>query len=375
VSSDSSNLDSPPVDRQSGGSGDGRGDSPHTASDPYRAVFENAPDGILLVGEDGRIREANREAARLFGYDPEELVGMEVEQLVPPEVRTRHRADRERYVQDPHSRPMGIGLELAGVRKDGSRVPVEISLSPLRGGGPVLVIAVIRDLTDRRRLRYLGADAVRATEEERRRIARELHDDTAQRLAALILRVRLAERASDPEAAAADLAEVREELHAVSDGIRRIARGLRPPELEDVGLEAALRAHVRERCPPELVQLDLGSAGESLALDTALAAYRIAQEALSNALRHGRAEQIELRTRRDGDRFVLEVRDDGRGFDPEDLRDPDAGLGLLGMKERAAAVRAHLEVVSAAGKGTRIRFEVRLPQGAPVPSGVSNADA
>jgi PAS domain S-box-containing protein len=366
---DPEKLTDPAPDRQSGSPGSGRGETPHTPSDPYRAVFEHAPDGILLVGMDGRIREANPEAVRLFGYGPGELNGMEVERLVPEEVRPVHGGEREAFSRDPRSRPMGIGLELAGVRKNGSRVAVEISLSPTEGMDEALIVAVVRDLTERRRLRHFGADVVLAAEEERRRIARELHDDTAQRLAALILRLRFFERAADSGELEALVGEFREELHEVTDGIRRIARGLRPPELEDVGLGAALRSHVRERVPMGKVTLELGDEGEGLCVDVALAAYRIAQEALSNALKHSEARRILLRTGNDRGQFILEVQDDGRGFDPERMEDPGAGLGLVGMEERAGAVGGTVRVASGLNEGTRVRFQVPMDARSPVPAG------
>jgi PAS domain S-box-containing protein len=358
---DDEKFDVSGTEGQSGSPGTERGETPHREGDPYRAVFMNAPDGILLVDRQGRVVEANREAERLFGYGPGELVGIEVESLVPPEVRGDHQAHREAYARRPRPRPMGIGLELAGVRRDGTRVPVEISLSPFREGGEDLVISVVRDLTERRRLRSFGADAVRAAEEERRRIARELHDDTAQRLAAMILRLRVLEKAVEETDLGGALEEFREELHQVVDGVRRIARGLRPPELEDVGLEAALRAHVRERTSQGRVRLELGDRGTRLSEDAALSIYRIAQEALGNALRHSHADVVVLRTAEREGTFVLEVADDGAGFDPSRLADPGAGLGLVGMRERAVAVGGSLEVLSSPGDGTRVRLKVPLP--------------
>ena len=211
-------------------SSDDPGSSDALSGDEYRRVFEDAPDGIVLVDEEGRIRDLNPRVEELFGYEREELLHREVEALVPEALRADHREHRRSYEESPHPRPMGIGMHLEGRRKDGSRFPVEISLSPLRRDAETHVIAVVRDLTERLRLRRFGSRALEAAEDERRKLARELHDDTAQRLATVLLHLRMAERA-DEEERAEILEEVRDEIHETAEGIRRIARGLRPPGL------------------------------------------------------------------------------------------------------------------------------------------------
>lgn len=325
-------------------------------------MFEAAPDGIIVVDGGGRIVDLNPAAERMFGYRREELLGSEVETLVPAASRPVHRSEREAYVEDPHPRPMGIGMELRGVRKDGSEFPVEISLSPFSPNGEARVISIVRDVTERKRLREFGAGTVRAAEEERRRIARELHDDTAQRLAGLLVRLRLA-READDEARRKELLEgIRDEILASAEAIRRVARGLRPPALEDAGLGAALRGHVRQRLESSSLEVSLRiDAVEDLLDDESkLAVYRIVQEALSNVLRHADAEEVSVRVRATDGHVVAEVEDDGRGFEfPPSRARADAGLGLVGMEERAAIAGGELEIDSAPGRGTTVR--VRLP--------------
>ena len=210
-------------------------------------IFRAAPDGILVIDAGGKIVGANPQACRLFGYGPETLVGMGVDDLVPERFRTEHAAHRTAYADDPHSRPMGIGLELLGLHSDGHEIPVEISLSPLPSLQGKRVICTVRDVTEQRRYREFGRAALRAAEEERKRLALELHDDMAQRLAALLLRVRLASETETPQRRDALLAELREELVDTAAALHRIARGLRPPALAEAGLEAAIRADVRSR--------------------------------------------------------------------------------------------------------------------------------
>lgn len=331
----------------------------------YRAVFEAAPDGILVVGADGRILDLNPAAEQMFGYGKEELVGSEVETLVPAAARSAHRAERRAYVDEPHARPMGIGLELRGVRRDGTEFPVEISLSPLEVDGETRVISIVRDVTDRKRLRQFGAGAMQAAEEERRRIARELHDDTAQRLAGLLIRLRLVRETGDDGEREELLDQVREEVLASAESIRRMARGLRPPALQDAGLEAAIRGHVRDRLEASslLPDLEIEPVADRLNGEVKLALYRIVQEALSNVLRHAEAERVRIRVQgRDG-RVVAEVEDDGSGFDvPDSVEAIDRGLGLLGMQERATLAGGRLEIESERGRGTTIRVLVPAPE-------------
>ncbi len=129
------------------------------------ALLDAAPDGIVLVGVDGRIEYVNQAALELFGYERGELVGVVVERLIPGRLRGRHVGDRTAYSEHPRPRPMGLGLRLQGLRRDGSEVPVEISLAPMESGGDRAFIAVVRDATEQRkleeeRLRYAQARAV-----------------------------------------------------------------------------------------------------------------------------------------------------------------------------------------------------------------------
>lgn len=322
-------------------------------------MFEAAPDGIIVVDGGGRIVDLNPAAERMFGYGREELLGSEVETLVPAASRSDHRGERKAYVEDPHPRPMGIGMELRGVRKDGSEFPVEISLSPFSPDGETRVISIVRDVTERKRLREFGAGTVRAAEEERRRIARELHDDTAQRLAGLLVRLRLARQAEGEAEREELLEEIREEIVEASEAIRRVARGLRPPALEDAGLGTAIRSHVRQRLAASSLEshVEIDPVDDRLDDEAKLALYRIVQEALSNALRHADARSVRIRVRGGDDQVLAEVEDDGQGF--ELSGSIEEGLGMLGMEERAAIAGGELEVDSAPGRGTTVR--VRLP--------------
>jgi PAS domain S-box-containing protein len=327
----------------------------------HRALFESAPDGILVVDASGRIADANPEAERLFGYKREELDGQPVEMLIPHEARDRHVGHRERYGDDAVRRPMGVGLELRALRKDGTEFPVEISLNGVTSEGVRYTIATIRNVSQRRRLRDFGAGALRAAEDVRTVIARELHDETAQEISAHLIQLRLYHLSSSAEDREEIYQALRVGLQETAEGVRRIARGLRPPELEDAGLWAALRSHARQLRESRGmdVELKVDSVERYLTPDGLLVLYRIVQEALTNAARHGNAPTATV-TISYTDGFIdARVEDTGRGFSPDRVMVSGRGLGLMGMQERAVMVGGRLQVESRPGEGTRVA--VRIP--------------
>jgi len=209
----------------------------------------------------------------------------------------------------------------------------------------------------RQRLRDVAARALNASEEERKRIARELHDDTAQTLAALLIRLRIARGRNTPEERDAVLDELRAGITEALDGVRRFARGLRPVALEELGLVPALEAHVRVLS--ETVGINVRLEAEPLegvlSSSAELALYRIVQEALSNAVRHAAPSRVTVRLWREQSAVIATVEDDGRGFPVAEMMQSGNGLGLFGMQERAEYVGGHVDVRSAPGRGTCVR--------------------
>lgn len=202
-----------------------------------------------------------------------------------------------------------------------------------------------------------NAQALAAQEAERHRIAQELHDQVGQSLTVVLLGLKQLE-ARAPEDLREELALLRESARAGLDDVRRVARELRPGVLDDLGLHAALAAlatDVSSRGGPA-VRRTFGPGLPALAPEAEVVVYRVAQEALTNVLRHADATQVELSLLRVGPHLVLEVQDDGRGI--ADTGAARAGTGLLGMRDRATLVGGRVELTSAPGRGTTVRLQV-----------------
>jgi two-component system sensor histidine kinase UhpB len=209
--------------------------------------------------------------------------------------------------------------------------------------------------------RRASSAALNAQEEERARVARDLHDEVNQALTGLLLRLEAAREKAPPELAA-ELAEIRTLANQAMQELLSLARQLRPTALDDLGLRAAVAGAVSELDRQGAVAAGFEAEGAlgDLPADVQLVVYRVAQEALSNAVRHADAAHVEVRLGREDDTVTLAVADDGRGFAFDRI---DAGLGLSGMRERALLVGGDLQVESRPGEGTRVRLKVPIDNG------------
>jgi len=261
-------------------------------------------------------------------------------------------------------------LEHAAARVQAGELAARAPMSPLADRELEHLISTFNGMLEalagyRQQLRRLAAQALGAEEEERKRIARELHDDTAQIMASLLIRLRVAQRATDPVQRDGVLEEVREGLAQALDGVRRYARGLRPPALDELGLVPAIEAYAREVTEASGLALEVREEPIEglLSPEAELALYRIVQEALTNACRHARATRVRVSVARADHRVVASVEDDGRGFNVEDALGAGHRLGLFGMRERASYVGGNVEVTSELGVGTRITAAVPTREG------------
>jgi PAS domain S-box-containing protein len=322
-----------------------------------RSLFENSPAPTLLV-RSGIVRGANPAAAALFGRLRTDLTGTSLAELVGTEAAAAISAG---------DRPVFELTDAEGSRR--FLRPV-VSSQVEAGAEPrstVLQVVFLDVSEERRRLGIKDAYAayvVKAQEEERARIAQELHDEPLQSIIHLYrLLDRLAADPPPPDVIGQDLEEARDVAESVAVEVRRLAQGLRPASLEDLGLVAGLQRLVNDLGARTTLHTSLEVEGEPRRLDptTEVGLFRIAQEGLRNAERHARASRVEVRLAFGTEAVTLTVEDDGRGL-PEAVSVTPSGepgsLGLIGMQERAGLLGGHLEISSTPGRGTRIRAQV-----------------
>jgi PAS domain S-box-containing protein len=334
-----------------------------TSGDVAWAVVDAAPDGVLVVDSGGTIVLANGQAATLFGYDDlDGMVGRSVDDLLPDSLRSAHETHRDSYRHHPRRREMGSGLELVARRRDGSEVPVEISLSPLEVDGNLHVIASVRDVSIRRaeQARLGEAQQRLAMIGDRERISRDLHDTVIQRLYGAGLRLQASLGGDEPRLRAAAEHVIGEIDDTISE-IRTVIFDLRHDEVVVGGFRGRIESVVDEQRGSSGAQIVLhvvGTLDVQPERSVADAAVAVVRESLSNASRHAAATSVvvDLEVGVDGMLRVV-VADDGVGFDEE--RTPP-GNGLRNLAARAHELGGRCGVSSGLGTGTTVTWEVPL---------------
>ncbi|HTS25263.1 MAG TPA: PAS domain S-box protein [Bryobacteraceae bacterium] len=332
------------------------------------ALLETAAQAILAVDSRGTVVLANRTTEEMFGYTRDELLGAPLEMLLPERLRERHVAHRSEFTAIPRTRPMGIGLDLQGLRKDGTEFPIEVSLNTVGTSQGTLAVGFVTDITTRkqaetalrnseRELRALARSLLTAQEDERRRVARDLHDDVTQRLALLSIEIGAlaSKNPVSPEEMRRRLRSFQHQVLQVSQEVRRLSHGLHPTVIEDLGLSAALEEFCEDFAKAQGIPVRFSAAAKDTRLTDGAASclYRIAQECLQNAAKHAHATAIEVGLTATDSSMQLVIKDDGRGFAaaPENA---NSGLGLAGMKERIRMAHGTLSIASRPGCGTEI---------------------
>jgi PAS domain S-box-containing protein len=334
------------------------------------ALFDSAAQGIFVVNQAGIVVMANPASEKMLGYQPGELVGASIESLVPERFRGSHPSYRDGYFSDPQTRPMGIGRDLAACRKDRSEFPAEISLSYIHSAPGIFAVAFVTDISKRKAderainqqredLRTLTGRMMTAQDDERRRIARDLHDDLSQKLAFLAMDMgKLANKASSQEF----IPELRPLQLRAADAamtVRRISHQLHPSVLDDIGLEAALEQYCDEFEGRTGISTQFSSRDvpESVPKEIASSLYHIAQECLRNVAKHSKSETVEVELVFTNGALQLAVRDQGVGLRREGAK---RGIGMVAMQERAHLVNGKVSVQSESGTGTEVKVEVPI---------------
>ena len=333
---------------------------------PYRVLLEQMYAGAVTLTLDGAIVYCNGRFAELARTPADRIVGKELTNFVAPSGRAALRI----LLEGARASKTQGELELRGPK--GAPVTVAVKFAPLRLAGSEQasgVIGIVTDATEQRRQEeirtHLIQQVMTAQDQERARIARELHDETGQSLTAVLVGLRAIEQARSV-AEAVELAERLREMAAQTlDEVGRLARGLHPRILDHLGLAVAATRLVQEFASQHGIVLDtriegLDSQAPWPLLDNTI--YRVLQEALTNVAKHARARRISVRLLRTDHNVELQVRDDGVGFDP-DVRENGVptdrvGLGLRGMRERAALLGGTLTIQSSPGQGALITARI-----------------
>jgi two-component system, sensor histidine kinase len=353
-------------------------------------ALDSGPDAIVIIDSSGRILFANSQVRALLGYEPAEIVGQSVENLLPERLRSRHVTHRAGYSEQPSVRPMGTGLDLYALRRDATEVPVEISLSPIRGnGGDRLVAAALRDATERRRHRLELIEAReaadRANQAKSRFLATASHDLRQPLQSMSLLSGALRRMVKDPTATEA-LAQQEQAIGAMSRllnallDISKLESGGIRPEPSDFAIGTLfeeLRKEFSSLAANKGLELRVATTTDFARSDPALVG-QILRNLVSNAIKYTATGRVELRCVPAGAAVRVEIRDTGIGIAADQLAHiydefyqvgvarntgrEGYGLGLSIVRRLVALLQLRIEVYSEPGHGSI--FALELPRGA-----------
>ncbi len=343
-----------------------------TARARYFDLYHLAPVGYCTLDERGQIRQANLAAASMLGLSVGALRDRFLTSLIVREDQDAY------YLYRRQPRPAGQSpsCELRMVKSDGALLWVQLTtmVAEDADGAPELRV-VMNDVTQHKQVeadlresvqqsRLLSRRVLEAQETERRRVAMELHDELGQALTAIKINLQVGERFRDQAPGELNAENIRIVDEALLQ-MRRLAYGLRPSMLDDLGLTSALRWMAEQTAQRSglVIRFEPDLSEARLAPEIEIAVFRIAQEALTNIVRHAHAQNVQMTLQHEGDVLVLNVQDDGCGFDLAAMRARAAAggsMGVLGMEERATLIGAELRIESTAGQGSHLRLRCPL---------------
>lgn len=345
------------------------------------SVVQSTDEGIITLNSQGEVILWNRGAETLFGFSSEEMQGQTLDRIIPEEYRLAHQAGIKRASEAGKKTVKGEMFELMGLRRDGSRFPLELSLGYWHKNGNIFFTGIVRDMTARKRsekalqhreweleqsqkeLRALGAQLISVQEDERRRLSHELHDDMNQRLAVVALQIQSIQgKLPESDPMQEILERLNEQVSSLSDNVRHLAHQLHPSVLDDLGLVVALQSFIEDFSKWENISVTFEPREVPLSLppEIALCVYRVIQECLRNVAKHAQASQVSVKVIGLEAALQLIVKDNGKGFTPESVRWGTRGLGLIGMKERIRVLHGTFDVEASTGKGTTLTAWIPL---------------
>ena len=321
------------------------------------AIVEFSEDAIIGKDIDGIITEWNQGARQLYGYAADEVIGKPVSLLIPPDVAD----DFPQIMQKIRRGESIVHYETVRKTKDGVRVEVSVSVSPIRDevGKIVGAAAIARDISERKRQ---SRKLIEAQEQERMRIARELHDDINQRIAMLGIKLDVFQQGLPNHGGKfrGRLDELRQLAAEIGTEVQGISHRLHSSKLDYLGLVAACKSFCREVADVQKMEVNFAAENipPTLSQEVSLCLFRVLQESLSNAIKHSAAQRFEVQLHRTSNEIQLTVRDHGIGFDAGEAI-ASRGLGLISMRERVSAVNGVMVIASKPMEGTEIT--VRVP--------------
>lgn len=333
----------------------------------WRALVEDSADTVITADLDGRIRFVNRAVA---GIEPADVVGADVVDCL----RTHQAQGLREAMALVADTGKTHSIELQSVDVEGHHHWYTTRVGAIREGQTVVGLAVVcSDITRRKRLERARDQFVEriieGQDEERRRIARELHDETGQSLAALTIGLQTLGLSVGEEPLRARCRELRELVDTTAEDVRRLARGLHPSILDDLGFSAAMRRHIEDYAQAHGIEVELDLRGfqalDELPRTIQIALYRVAQEALTNTARHSRASRASVVVEYAGDHVDMCIEDDGVGILSTRRRAGSdsgevSGLGLIGIRERIALLDGSVVIDERDGGGTMVQVRVPL---------------
>jgi len=364
----------------------------------FRAIAESSPDAIITADGSGKILYWNKAAETIYGYKAEEIVGKSIEVLEPAAMRPIYRKKRCSIVKEGHSSYVGKTAEGIGIRKDGSEVPVEVSSSHWTIGGKIIFGGIARDITERKQMEkqlrkshaelekkvkqrtaelkeandrlqisqeYLKKFAgmlLSAKEEERKNIAVTIHDELGSMAIAVDSQISIAKEEcneNNKQATFKALTNAQAALRKAVADLRKLAVDLRPPNLEIMGLNAALTDFIDRAKEQTKLKItfrnELGN--NKIPEDLAIVIYRVVQESLTNIIKHAKAKNVRLSLYVDKKNISLEITDDGVGCDLANAlyKKGKPKIGIQGMRERVESLGGTFIITSAPKQGTQLK--------------------